>query len=363
MKRIIATVTVVLSIAGTVFANDLATYKATYEKKMETIILSHGMQMAELSQKYTDSLDTLLSRVKKAGDLNNTTAVMEEIARFAVDKAMPTTPSALLDIQNLQSLFTKQASSHEVNKAKEVILLTAKYDKALERLQRSLVSSSKLDNAKVVQEERKRVATSESVTQATLALRKMSASSSPTTQLHKETERAHIPGNLLKNSGNEMHAQPGEIPEWNVVAGNTWTHRTDNPSPKDGTSYFSAGASKDAELQQDVDVSSYRAEIFRGRQKFRFDGYVSSWKTAMDTSRIIVEFLDKSKRRVLDSYDSGERKSAMTWKRITHEQVAPRSTFFIRVRLIARRHDGKNNDGYFDALSLKAVKTSRMIRN
>lgn len=155
MKRIIATVSAMLIFAGIASAKDLKTYKATYEKQMEEIILSHGMKMTDPGQQYTKSLDALLAKVKKAGDLDKTTGVMDEIARFRNEKGMPDKPSKLLDIQHLQSSFTKQTYAHEAQKAKSIISLTSRYDQALERLQKTLVSSSKLDDAKVVQEERR----------------------------------------------------------------------------------------------------------------------------------------------------------------------------------------------------------------
>lgn len=154
MNSIITALAALLLATGIASAKDLAFYKATYEKKMEVILLSNGMQMTELSQKYTESLHSLLARVKAAGDLNKTTAVMQELTRFGTEKAMPQSPSELLDIQNLQTLFTRQAITHEANKARQIIALTAKYDQALARLQRSLVSSDKLDTAKTVQDER-----------------------------------------------------------------------------------------------------------------------------------------------------------------------------------------------------------------
>ena len=166
MNRIIATLAVGLITSSGASAKDLAFYKATYEKEMETIVLSHGMNMAELSENYTEALDALLAKVKKAGDLDKTTAVMQEINRFAADKAMPTTTSALLDIQNLQTRFTKQASTQGSDKDRKIIALVSKYDQALERLQKSLVASGSLDKAKEVQTERQRTAGSHAVTQA-----------------------------------------------------------------------------------------------------------------------------------------------------------------------------------------------------
>ena len=360
MKRLITIAGIVLISAGLTSAKDLNTYRSIYEESMEDIILSLGMKMTDLDQQYSKSLDALLAKVKRAGDLDKTTAVMEEIARFGTENTMPAKPSELLDIQNLQSSFTKQASPHEANKAKSIITLTSKYDQALERLQKTLVSSSKLDDAKVVQTERKSVQQSVAVTTARAFIANHANASRSNTGSRDSNRRKALPApsygkNLLKNSSNEAPGIPGKIPDWETVSGNTWTQRIEDPSPKEGDVYFFAGAMAVAELKQDVDVAAYRSGIERGRQKFKFSGYVSSWRGA-DATRIVIEYLDKSKKQVLDSYDSGERKSSAKWKRIQHEQAAPKDTYFIRVRLIAKRYDGANNDGYFDALSLKAVR-------
>ncbi len=166
MNRIIATVSTMLIIVGFASAKDLATYKATYEKEMEAIILSHGMNMTEVSQHYTKALDSLLSKVKEDGDLDKTTAVMEEIARFSKDEAVPEKTSPLLDIQKIQSAILKQTSVYEAAKAKNIALLAIRYDRALERLQESLVSSDQLAEARAVQKERREVMASETVVAA-----------------------------------------------------------------------------------------------------------------------------------------------------------------------------------------------------
>ena len=115
--------------------------------------------------------------------------------------------------------------------------------------------------------------------------------------------------------------------------------------------------SRSAELRQAVSVEEYRDMIDAGQQEFRFEGFLSSY-TDGDTARIVVEFLDKTKTEILGSHDSGEHQPMRQWKKIEHQQVAPKGTCFIRVRLIAARKRGDNNDGYFDDLSLVAVAPS-----
>jgi hypothetical protein len=157
MRRSIIIAGAVLLFAALAPANDLNTYTATYEKKLAEIILSHGMMMSDVNRQYTEALAGLLAEVQKAGDLDKTKAVMSEIARFGNQKNMPSPPSELLGIQNLQSHYTRLNLPHAGKKAKSIITLTTQYDHALERLQRSLVSSGKLDDATGVQRERGRV--------------------------------------------------------------------------------------------------------------------------------------------------------------------------------------------------------------
>ena len=360
MKKLIIALACLLLVAGYASSADLATYNATYQKSLGDIVLAHSMTITDLGGQYTKALDGLLAAVKKTGDLDKTTSIMEEIERFRKEKAMPKTISATPEITALQSSFRRQASTHEARKAKSLISLATKYDKALERLQKSLVSTSKIADAKAVQAERRSVQQSSTVTAAKASIaRHRNASrnntSSRDSNIKKVLPRPSYGNNLLKNSSNEAPAIPGQIPDWDAVSGNTWTHRAEDPAPKEGGVYFFAGSVAAAELKQDVDVAAYGSGIKRGRQKFRFEGYLSSWRGA-DAPRIVIEYLDQTKKQVLDSYDSGERKSSATWNRIQHKQAAPKNTCFIRVRLIAKRYDGANNDAYFDALSLKAIK-------
>jgi hypothetical protein len=157
MKRIIATVGAMLIISGIASANDLKTYKATYEKEIDSIVLAHGMEMSQLGQSYTKALHSLLMIVKKAGHLDRSTATMDEIRRFSDERAMPSKASSFRDIQNLQTLYVKQASVLHATKAQKIISLTSKYDQALERLQKNLVSSDRFDDARAVQAESRTV--------------------------------------------------------------------------------------------------------------------------------------------------------------------------------------------------------------
>ena len=166
MKKFVCAVLLLFACSTVLIASDLKTYKATYEKEMDSIVLTHGMEVSQLGQSYTEALDSLLAKVKKAGDLDRSVAAMDEIKRFSDERAMPSKVSSAPDIQNLQASYTRQASVLDATKARKIVFLTTKYDKALEALQKSLVSSDKLADAKAVQAERKVATTSDSYAKA-----------------------------------------------------------------------------------------------------------------------------------------------------------------------------------------------------
>ena len=147
--------------AGLTLAADLTTYKEAYEKALKDIGLRYEMKMSALGQQYAISLDNLLSTVKSAGDLNKTEAVMAEIKRFGKENEMPKRLSAVLEIQKLQSAYNKYASALGADRAKGIVAVTSQYDQTLEQLQRSLVSAGQLDDARAIQDERKRAVTSD----------------------------------------------------------------------------------------------------------------------------------------------------------------------------------------------------------
>lgn len=159
--------------------------------------------------------------------------------------------------------------------------------------------------------------------------------------------------NLLVNPSNDLALVGGEISGWTEVVGSGWTQRDHDPAPFDGSNYFFAGAGSTATLRQTVDVSSFASAIDAGTQSFDFNGYVRGWQTQSDTSQIVLSYLD-SGSAVLGSFDSGAIANPASWLLVSNTWLAPAQTRAIQVDLIATRHDGSNNDGYFDGLSLTA---------
>jgi hypothetical protein len=163
-----------------------------------------------------------------------------------------------------------------------------------------------------------------------------------------------IAQNLILNPGCEDSLINGEIPNWIEVMGTDWQNReSGNPPSYEGNNMFFAGVSQNAELQQDIDVSTFTTTIDSGIQYFYFEGYVRSYsQNPVDHSRLIIKYFDDIKSTVLDSIDFGENINTTEWLQLTDTTLAPVGTRFIRISLMSIRYNGSNNDGYFDGLSL-----------
>ncbi|WP_457652167.1 T9SS type A sorting domain-containing protein [Rhodocaloribacter sp.] len=162
------------------------------------------------------------------------------------------------------------------------------------------------------------------------------------------------PDNLLQNPDAETERVNGVIPGWTVVAGDSWTYRKEDPDGVfRGSNYLFPGNVSEAELSQDVDVSAFAADIDAGKQQFTFGGFVRSFpQTPADEARIVVEYRDEANAVVLDSFDTGPRVTSDRWEMLTDTRLAPAGARFVRVRLLATRRAGDENNAYFDELSL-----------
>jgi hypothetical protein len=124
--------------------------------------------------------------------------------------------------------------------------------------------------------------------------------------------------NLIKNPDCELPMSAGAIPFWTNVTGNTWNARQLDPLAQSGASYFSPGQTKNAELNQTVDVSDYACSIDAGLQSFVFAGYVYSFnQQPQDIARVTVQYLSAT-NAVLATYDSGDKTPLSIWEKLTN---------------------------------------------
>ncbi len=166
-----------------------------------------------------------------------------------------------------------------------------------------------------------------------------------------------INGNLIVNGGNDLTIINEEITGWTQVIGTGWKQSsTIDLLPQRGPAYFVAGDEFQAELRQDVDVSSFAEGIAAGTQVFEMKAYLRSAAEAVpDSARVLVEYRDVTNANVLATLDSGPITSTSNWHVSEDIRIAPPGTAWIRVRLIAARNTGSTTDAFFDSISLRPL--------
>jgi large repetitive protein len=172
---------------------------------------------------------------------------------------------------------------------------------------------------------------------------------------------------LLANGGNEEPLVDGEIQGWTEVLSDGWILGDNNSgwlSAREGryNFYTTEGFVDVAELRQDVDVSSYAAEIDAGSREFAFSGHMASRQfgsnRSVDRARIVVEYRDAA-GRVLDRLDSNALNRTY-WRHIAEARLLPVGTRTVRVRLIATREESHSVDGYFDSIHFRPLGYARL---
>lgn len=158
--------------------------------------------------------------------------------------------------------------------------------------------------------------------------------------------------NLMLNPGCDDTLVDGEIPYWQEISGNSWTQRCTNPEAYGGTCYFYAGAVASAELRQVIDISADSTEIDNGGKNYFFSGYVRTYsQSPPDESNIHFYFRD-CVDTLLSTIILGPYNQTLTWLRVDSALAAPPGARKVDLRLHSVRHNGSNNDGYYDELYL-----------
>ena len=160
---------------------------------------------------------------------------------------------------------------------------------------------------------------------------------------------------ILVNSSCDWTVNGEGIPIWTQALGTTWTPRASNPDPQHGSAYFFAGATANAELRQDIDLSSAADSIDAGVQSVMFYGWFRSFnQSPRDTAFAILEFWNSDLTSLLWSDSTAKYYQQDAWLQDSLGGIVPADARWVRLRLRAKRGSGTNNDGYFDNLSLIA---------
>jgi hypothetical protein len=158
---------------------------------------------------------------------------------------------------------------------------------------------------------------------------------------------------LLTNPSCEEHSRDDEIPGWESSPAGAWVRRSEGPKAQHGQFFFFPGANERAELTQTVALAEFRDSIKKGQAKVEFRGYLASWNR-QDALQVQIEALSSSGKALAVS-NSGDLHYAQRWELYAAALDLPPSTRSVKVRLISVRNEGKNNDGYFDNLSLTLI--------
>lgn len=159
---------------------------------------------------------------------------------------------------------------------------------------------------------------------------------------------------LLQNGDCEEIGDSDQVPHWIAIRGG-FTRREQNPPAREGKYYFAPLPVTVAEIEQTISIASLASPIDAKRLELRFRGNVRSYKQARpDEATVIVELLGAN-GQALESFNSGIVPSTDAWKFVSDARPIPPGTRSVKVRLVSTRHEGTNNDGYFDDLSLRAV--------
>lgn len=167
--------------------------------------------------------------------------------------------------------------------------------------------------------------------------------------------------NLIVNGSAEMPRYDTIPKGWQNIKGNWTAAEGDSVHPnyaiaQDSSHYFFAGYGLLCMLEQEVEVDQYATTIDNKKQQFILSGFEQTLDQGLlsDQGMLKVECLDATKK-ILDSSRTDTLMSKTKWLPVADTFLAPASTRFIRVQLIAFRNVGGDNDGYFDNIRLVAL--------
>ena len=149
--------------------------------------------------------------------------------------------------------------------------------------------------------------------------------------------------NLLINSNAENGMQGWIDPD------NIW-YPTAAVTPKEGKFFFwpSKRGCESSYIYQDVDVSEYQEGTW-----VELTGWLANWdQSPHDEATLQLELLD-SNGKILAQFSRSQRNPQWTQHSIQAQLVA--NTAVARVKLIAKRFVGNDNDAYFDDLCFSVI--------
>lgn len=169
--------------------------------------------------------------------------------------------------------------------------------------------------------------------------------------------------NLLVNPGAELPEVGGELPGWQSVAGAGWARAT-TAAPVEGEASFAPSPIDPslppiAELVQDVDLQPWAGLIDTGTQRFAFEVW---WRVAdvspSDLARVVLEYRAVPGGVVLGAFESDDLVAVGSWASLIEVSTAPLGARWVRVRLLAERHNADGPLVQFDDLLFASLRAA-----
>lgn len=261
-------------------------------------------------KKLITSLETLREKARLAGSLQRLDEIEAELERFLTEGDLPTViPTQAYVSRNLTANLA--------------------IERAFSETKRALLLGQDVEGARRVADEQ-------------LAFRKGEMARSWKQVLDRE---------LLVNGGAEDSTS---LKGWSVEKG-TWRAGKAHGEPDEGAAFFYPGPDAVAAMTQIMDLRRYQQLIDEGALEIEVQAAVRSYpQKPGDTTSVQVEYRDAKGKLLAEGYNSMFC-SKDGWMRLSDAHLLPRGTRSVLVRLTSvRRGKGtKNNDGYFDGVSLK----------
>ena len=161
---------------------------------------------------------------------------------------------------------------------------------------------------------------------------------------------------LVVNPGCENALTDGNISGWTVESGK-WTPRLKGPYPVSGIAYFYPGVCSIAELSQEISIEDLAEFVDANLLDCKLSAFLATLdQTPSDTAELVVVFLDRN-RAPLGQFASG-RVAKNDWTEVKTRRALPAGCRFLSVKLVSRRAGRRENNAYFDDVSIMLSKRS-----
>jgi hypothetical protein len=199
--------------------SDLSNLKGRYNDAILVIEVQSARDQTAVLSIYTNELQTLRTKAQTAGDLEALRTILEEVSRSQTQQSIPTNPPSLPDLKILVARCQKSSQQTTLRRAEQIVAFGARYDKALDALQRRLTQAGQLDDAIAVQAERKALLDTEPLVSAKTVMEASPPPKAvPTVPAPAETTISYAEATRLTSQRKPMDEQ-----QWNALPGKEYT--------------------------------------------------------------------------------------------------------------------------------------------